>query len=260
MIKFNSNNMLIILLYLMVCSLRLYGEEMSSEDKEHSVILKTEFFQIKDEFNYGLVFNGVNIATGYSFFTIKENYTFIYSPELTLGVDFEKGLGVAWRFKPLDIFYGFNLKRDSEFPISAGAYIATSYNIQLYPELQSGHMFWFTSIEIGPQVVFTLPFRSRFFRITFSNSLAGLTSRPELATETYFYSLEFRDFIRNSHSNLKFGSFNLFNHTCFDIEQKRKRDKRVSIAYEFEYFGYYKEPVVYYINHSFNLKWKLGQL
>ena len=121
-------------------------------------------------------------------------------------------------------------------------------------------MFWFTSIEIGPQLVLTLPIKSKQIKITFSNSLAGLTSRPEPSTETYYYSLKLSDFITNAHSNLKFGSYNLFNHTHIRIELMNNKGKRLSFAYEFEYFGYYQNPKLSYLNHSVNLKWKIGKL
>jgi len=232
----------------------------SLKHNTHSLTLKTEFFQIKDGFNYGLVFNGLSLAGRYSFEKSMENTVFIYSPGLSFGACFNKGVGLWWGFVPIDIFYGYKIKKSITKPLVIGAYIATNYNWQLYPELQSGHMFWFTSIEIGPQFILTLPLKTRKIKFTFSNSLAGFTSRPEPATESYYYSLTFSDFITNAHSNLEFGSYNLFNHTNFEIELINNKKKRLSIAYEFEYFGYYKEPRLSFISHSLNLIWKIGKL
>jgi len=121
-------------------------------------------------------------------------------------------------------------------------------------------MMWFSSIEIGPRIIFTTPIKSKLFRFTFSNSLAGWGSRPEPGTETYFYSLKFSDFFNNAHSNMKFGSFDLFNHTNLEIELINTNDKRLSFAYEFEYFGYYKDPRLSYMAHSINLNWRVGKL
>lgn len=226
----------------------------------HSLTLKTQFFQIKDKLNYGLVFNGLNLVGRYSLEKSLGKTMFIYTPEFSFGVNYNKGIGLSWGFVPIDFFYGYKIKKSVTRPLIIGAYFCTNYNWQLYPELQSGHMYWFTSIEIGPQLILSLPIRNRKIKITFSNSLAGLNSRPAPATETYFYSLRFSDFVSNAHSNLQFGSYNLFNHTNFEIELRSNKKKRLSIAYEFEFYGYYEEPKLNYPSHSFNLKWKIGKL
>jgi len=226
----------------------------------HSATLKTQFFQIKDAFNYGLVFNGLNLVGRYSFEKTTEKTSIIYNPEFSFGANFNKGVGLDWGFIPINFFIGRNINRSKSKPLVFGGYFLTNYNWQLYPELQSGHMFWFTSLEIGPQAIFSLPIKHREIKITLSNSLAGFTSRPIPATESYFYSLTFSDFVTNAHSNLKMGSYNLFNHTNLEIELLNNTKKRFSFAYEFEYFGYYKEPKLSYLTHSLNFKWKIGKI
>jgi len=226
----------------------------------HSISFKTQFFQIKDEFNYGLVFNGLNLATSYSFEKVSENRAFAYTPKLSFGANFNKGVGLAWNLVPVDVFYGYKLRQNTNKPVTIGGYFATNYNWQMYSELQSGHMFWFTSIEAGPQFSITLPYKTRFIKFTVSNSLAGFTSRPKPATETHFYALQFSDFISNAHSDLKFGSLDMFNHTNFEIELLSNKKKRLSFAYEFEYFAYFKNPDLSYLSHSVNFKWKMGKL
>lgn len=226
----------------------------------HSFTLKTEFIQIKDEFNYGLVNNGLNLGAQYSIEKTLDNARFIYSPEISFGANFNKGIGLSWGFVPIEFFYGYKIDENETKPLIIGAYFSTNYNWQLYPELQSGHMFWFTSIEVGPQLIFALPIKNRHVKIIFSNSLAGLASRPEPATESYFYSLTFSDFVTNAHSNLQFGSFNLFNHTNFEVKLLNKKKKKLSMAYEFEYFGYYMQPKLSYLSHSLNFIWKIGNL
>jgi len=232
----------------------------STKNKEHYVSFKTQFFQVKDDFNYGLVYNGLLLAGEYSYILATVKTTFSFNPELGFGFDFNKGMGLALKFRPVDLFYGFRINKNKSNPLTLGPYFATNYNWQLYPELQSGHMFWFTSIEIGPRITFTTPIKNNLFKFTFSNSLAGWTSRPEQGTETYFYSLKFSDFVNNAHSNLKFGSFDLFNHTYFEIEMLNTNGKRLSFAYEFEYFGYYQDPKLSYIAHSINMTWRVGKI
>jgi len=228
--------------------------------KEHFVSYKTQFFQIKDAFNYGLVYSGVNLKGAYSFVLTTEKTTFSYNPDLAFGFNFNKGIAMAWHFKPVDLFYGWNANKTKTKPFIIGPYFATNYNWQLYPYLQSGHMLWFSSLEIGPRILFSTPIKNKLFKFTFSNSLAGWASRPEPGTETYFYSLKFSDFFNNAHSNLMFGSFDLFNHTSLEIEMKNTSGKRLSFAYEFEYFGYYNDPRLSYIAHSINLNWRVGKI
>lgn len=226
----------------------------------HSVTLKTQFTQIKDAFNYGLVYNGLQLAGCYAHEKTINEAKFIYQSELNFGVNTNIGTGVAWGISPVDIFWGYDVSKTKTSPFLLGAYFLTDYKWQLYPDLQSGHMFWFTSIEIGPQAIFSLPVKNRKLRILASNSLVGFTSRPEPATETYYYSLKFSDFVSNAHSNFNLGFGNLFNHTNLEIELLNKIPKRLSLAYAFEYFGYFGEPRFGYLTHALNLKWRIGSL
>lgn len=232
----------------------------SLKQTNHSATLKTQFSQIKDAFNYGLVFTGLNVVGEYSLEKTTEKVTIIYNPEFSFGANFNKGVGVACGINPIDFFIGRNINKSKLKPFLLGAYFLTDYNWQLYPYLQGGQMFWFTSIEAGPQIIFAIPIKQQKVKIRFSNSLAGLTSRPKPATEQYFYSLKFSDFITNANSNFEMGYYNLFNHTKLEFELLCNPNKKLSLAYEFEYFGYYKAPRLIYISHSLNLKWKLGKL
>jgi hypothetical protein len=252
------NIRLTFLIVLILISSDLFAQETNNVvEKNHTIMLKTQFFQFKDEFNYGLTFSGINLMAAYSFINESERNLFSYDAEIGFGGSFNKGAGLAWRFKPVDLFYGYKLPTT---PFTIGAYVAADYQWQQYSELQGGRLFWFSSIEIGPQVRYLLPFKSNLIAITFSNSLAGLAARPEPTTETYFYEFSFSEFLSTSHENLIFGSANLFNRTFFEIELKKKEKKRFSLAYQFEYFGYFQNPNLSFLNHSINLKLNLGQL
>jgi hypothetical protein len=234
----------------------MFSQDSIRVHKDHLITFSSQFFQIKDEFNYGLVFNGLNVACTYTYIFSSEKYTVIYNSRLGLGANFNKGVGIDLRLKPVDFFYG---KPSNFYFITFGAYYSINYQWELYPELQSGHMFWLTSMEIGPRLIMNIPHKSSIIRVIFSNSIINLTSRPEPETETYFYSLKFSDFIKNAHTILKLGSFNRFNHTAFDIELMRNKRKLKSIAYTLEYIGYYKNPKIFLLYHSVNLKWKIGR-
>ncbi len=237
----------------------LNSTQTSDWKKAHFISFKTQFFQIKDGFNYGLAHSGLNLAAGYSFEKTSEKRSFSYAADLAFGANFNKGVGLAWHLKPVEFFYGYRVNKSESWPVILGPYFSTNYHWQLYPELQSGHMFWFTALEVGPRVILSKAHKNRTFLLRFSNSFAGLTSRPEPATESYFYSLGLGDFIENAHSDLKFGFNDLLNHSILEIEMLPKPGKRLSLAYEFEHFQYHKNPKWSYITHSFNLKWKIGK-
>jgi len=248
-------NRIILGLFAILYSINLYSQDNSpGTNPTHTLSFKAQYIQIKDEFNYGLVFSGPNLVVGYSFSRITDKDILMYAPEIAFGGVFNKGAGFAWRFKPIDIFYGRNITTKQ---ITIGGYVATDYQWQQYSELQGGRLFWFSTIEIGPRIQYVLPYKSGILNIDFSNSLAGFTSRPEVSTETYYYDFSFSEFISVAHQDLTFGSFNLFNRTKFGVAIAPNSWRHLKIGYNFEYFGYYKEPTLSFICHSINLNWKI---
>jgi hypothetical protein len=223
---------------------------------EHTATFKSQYVQIKDEFNYGLVNRGLNLAGEYTLVSSTDRNIFMYEAELGFGVNYNQGLGMIWSLKPFDLFYGFNINKNQSMSVTLGPYLAGYYKWQLYPELQSGHMFWLSSYEIGPRIQISLPVKNRILNVSLSSTVASLNSRPEFKTEEYYYSLTFSDFVKNPHSNMTLGSVNVFNHTDFILELKHP-EKGFSISYEFEYMGYLDTPAFRYMAHSINLNWKI---
>ena len=118
----------------------------------HSISLSPKFVQIKDAFNYGLNFNGLNLEVGYLLEKKSESHLFTYSANLAFGANYNNGIGLFWQFKPVDIFYGFDISNKKDNIIFIGPYFQTFYNWQLYPELQSGQMFWLFSFKLEPLI------------------------------------------------------------------------------------------------------------
>jgi hypothetical protein len=223
----------------------------------HAITFKSRFIQLKDEFNYGLVHNGLYLGGEYSMNSETDKAAFIYKAGFDFGASYKKGLGMIWSFSPFDLYYGLSLNRDPEMKIKLGPYTAGYYKWQLYPELQSGKLFWISSYEVGPRLLISLPYKNKIFSASVSGSIVSLNSRPKVKTEEYFYSLKLGDFIRNPHSNMTVGLQNVFNHVDVILELK-DRDKRRSICYEFEYISYASAPAFKYITHCINLKWRIG--
>lgn len=255
-------NFIKILVFLCCFSSLLTFDLLANDENNSNQIItyKTQFNQYKDEFNYGLAYNGFNLGCRYVYEIESNENFFAISPEFGFGANFNKGIGLAWRVRPIDLYYGWEATKINDKSFYLGGYIATNYGLQLYPELQSGHSLWMTTIEVGPEVSFQLEVLEELVDINFAVSLAGLTSRPVFETETNFYSLSFKDFVSNAHKDLEFGFSNIFSHLQLELSQVRLPESRFYFSYEFEMLSYYKQPNFDFINHSINLNWYIGQL
>ncbi len=243
----------------LIATFQSLGQNLTT-NKTHSLVFGLQFYQIKEGMNYGLVFNGINLAIGYEYERINHSSMFRYKPKLDFGVNFQKGIGLNWRFTPIDVFYGFQIFKSSKNTYYLGPYISTNYLWQLYPELQSGHLFWYTLFDIGPKIISIYKVGSNTFSISIATSVMGFTSRPEFDPkwESHFYTLRFFDWVEKMNSNFNFGSFGLLNHTDIEVEFANILGDGLSLAYEFEYFGYFDTPKYQYLSHSLNFKWCIG--
>jgi hypothetical protein len=223
------------------------------------ISIETQFFQLKDEKNYGMVFNGGNILVGYTLQKLTGNNLFSYEAAFGFGAGFSMGIaGINFHLKPVELSYCFPIVLNEKATLYIGPYIAMNYFLQLYPELQSGHALWFTFYDVGPRFVVDTRLKDQIFRIQLANSLIGMVSRPTEMNETYYYSLNFLDLMGNVHSNFKAGSFNLMNHTDFELEWRRIGNSNKSLAYRLEYFHFKKEPRLQYLVHAISFRIKLG--
>ncbi len=227
------------------------------KELHHSIAFKTQYLMIKDGYNYGLTHRGLNLAGDYTLSLVSDKSVLSYDTEIAFGVNYNQGMGMAWSFKPFDFYYGFRVNNNPDLSLILGPYFSGYYKWQLYPELQSGHMLWFSSYELGPELRLSLPIENRGLEISLAAALLGLNSRPQSSPEVYFYSLTFNDFVSNVHSDMTFGSLNVFRHLDLQIAFTGK-NKRRTFAYAFEYISYSDEPGFQYMIHSINLIWQVG--
>lgn len=222
-----------------------------------SFTLSPRFVQVKDQFNYGLVHRGINLGGIYSLRASLPNMDLLYRAEVGMGLDWNHGIGLLLSLKPLDGYAGFILNAGPGKRFLLGPYVAGYYMWQLYPELQSGQMFWFSSYEAGPRFEAELPVRKNTLLLTGSAALAGIQSRPEYQTESYYYSSTTMDFITKPHEGMTVGFPVRFNHVEIGLELVRP-GKRFSLGYAFKYLGFRDEPSFQYVSQSIDLTWKIG--
>ena len=238
------------------CSIAAISQEYGTYS---NLDISIQYFQLKDQKNYGLVFNGGNLELAYSLQKASEHKIMQYQAAFGFGPGFSEGIAsINFRLKPLDLAYCFHIAGNDKYALFLGPYLSMNYLLNLYPELQSGHALWFTIYDIGPRLILESGLWGQDLNLNFSNSVAGIASRPEEMNETYYYTLNFFDLLGKMHSNFKAGSFNLLNHTKIDLEWKNLGKGRNSLAYQFEYFNYKEEPRLDYLAHTLTYRLILG--
>ncbi len=240
-----------------LCMAGMVHAQEGPEGPDHSMSLKISYLQVKDQFNYGLTFGGLNLAGVYELRYFAGRMELGYRAELGMGAVHNKGLGIQLNLKPLVGFAGFRLTGGSERKLLLGPYLSAYYLWQMYPELQSGHLFWFASYELGPRLETMLPFKGFGLRISVSMALAAFNSRPQFQTEQYYYSSTLSDFFRNPHTHMKAGFPGSFNHAEFCIDLNRP-NRSISFGYHFEYIGYRDAPTFRFMTNSLILKWMIA--
>jgi len=230
-----------------------------SQISRSSLNLGGEFFQLKDQKNYGLLFTGGNLEIGYTFETQFRSNSFSYQAEFGFGPGFSKGIAsINFHLKPADFAYCFLISDNEDFSIRLGPYVSMNYFLQMYPELQSGHALWFTFYDMGPRLILDSRIGEQDVGFSIATSVIGMVSRPAELNETYYYSLSFSDLIGKVHSNFTAGSFGLFNHFDLGIKWKIPGNRNNSLSYQLEYFYYAAEPKLDYLVHTISFNIKLG--
>ena len=140
--------------------------------------------------------------------------------------------------------------------IRGGANFKTHYNYYYY-ELHDGHLFWLTQIGVSPLIQYGFQWDNRRINAALQNSLFGFTYfRHRQGYDPYVWMFDWKDWVFTANKNLKFGSFNRYNHTTLSLEFVPNIAKRHSIGYEFDYLGFYEGYHFHQINH--NLIWRVS--
>jgi hypothetical protein len=250
---------LLLFIPLFACPTDISAQKRRRSYSSSSLYLEPQFFILHDENIYGYRFKGPNFSLGY--YQLKQSiYGFSrYEAALAAGAAIGgETMGINLHFKPLDLGGGWPLVDDDDVSLYLGAYVAMNYYLQLFTELEDGHVFWSTFIDAGPRMILDLNGRKQKFRFQLANSVIGLASRPEGLEDTYYHDLHTVDIISNMHSNLRAGSLNLLNHTDFEVEWRHINKMGTSIAYRLEYFGYFQDARLDYLVNSISLRLIVG--
>lgn len=224
-----------------------------------SLYLEPQFFILHDRNIYGYRFKGPNFALGY--YQLKQSIYGFSRYEAALGAGAALGretMGINLHIKPLDLGGGWPVVDNNDVSLYLGAYVAMNYFLQVFTELEDGHIFWSTFIDAGPRMILDMNGKNQKFRFQVANSVAGIASRPDGLENTYYKNLHAFDIISNMHSNLQSGSFNLLNHTDLEIEWRHINKMGTSLAYRLEYFGYFQDSRLDYLVNSLSIRFIVG--
>jgi hypothetical protein len=248
MVKKYSKYMFVFL-WLTMTIIPIYSQVKQS----HEVVLGS--LQLKDKFGLGLVFSGGQLEYRYGLqWKIKE-HTILYQPKAGLGIAFNrKMLWTQIHIAPVNVTWTMRFFEKNGHTIRGGANFITDYNYQ-WSQLHDGPLFWNTIIGLSPVIRYGYQWNNKSITVGLQNSLLGFTSRRQ-DYDPYIWSFSWKDFVVYPHTDLKFGSFNNYNHTKVSLEFVPNTSKKHSLAYEFDYLGFFYGNSFHRINH--NLIWRVS--
>jgi hypothetical protein len=216
----------------------------------HEVVLGN--LQLKEGNNLGMVFNGIQFEYRYGLTWIIQEHEIMYQPKIGFGAAFSHDIiGVQIKFTPVNVNWTMPVYKLNGHTIRVGANFATDYSWQMYPDLQSGTLFWASIIGISPIVKYNYQWNNKRIGINIQNSLFGFSSHKQGDYTYWYYHKNASEWIVTPHETMKFGSFNHYNHTTVSLEFVPNITKKHSIIYEFDYLGFFQGIQFHRINHNF---------
>jgi hypothetical protein len=249
MINKNSKHIFVILWFTIITSTN-YAQVKQS----HEIVLG--FLQLKDGLNLGMVFNGAQLEYRYGVQWDIKNHEVRYQPRLGAGVGFNREMMNAQiHIAPVNVNWTMPVYEQNVHILKVGANFITDYNYQSYYLLHDAPLFWTTEIGFSPAIQYNFQRNNKRINICLQNSLIGFTSHRQ-GYDPYFWMFTAKDFLVKPHTDLKFGSFNNYNHTIVSFEFFPNTSKKHLFGYEFDYLGFYYGNKFQRINQ--NLIWKIA--
>ena len=195
--------------------------------------------QIKESQNFGLVFTGMTLGYAPRWQWEGETSVSQLSAEFAASALFSKGImGANVHVMPVEWLYLWKVAPS----LYIGSVLAADYRYQLYPDLQSGVSYWFSSWSAGIAAEYRFRAFETDWSVVGSSSLLGFSSRPPVVREPYFFDLGIGEAVRYLHQNIQFGSVNHFTRTRLEIAWKPNNDAAFRVSYIFEADVYFNTP------------------
>lgn len=194
--------------------------------------------QLKESMNFGFVFSGPQLEYGRNWKWQKTNRIYELHNHLGVALLSNKGPGYDFHITP----FNFNILFRFYDHLWLGPSILTDYNYEFYPDLQTGHDFWFSHYSAGASLFYKKVFQKRLLNIKFSSSLFGFTSRTQENFNPHYFDLGVKTAVTDLHQNMKLLSLNQYLVFHLEIGLNVLKNNRLYLSYLIDYTGYYKEP------------------
>ena len=241
------------IVFITLCALILLSENCLAQHK-NEISIYLGFVQLKDELAQSMVYRGPQTGFQYGRSWFFEKWELRYKPKIALGVPCNRGMiGASFHFAPVDLYGIVPVYQNDKHIFRVGTNFVTNYIYQFYPKQLGANLFRFGEIGIAPCVEYEYQWKQSKIKVFLQNSVAGFVSRTENVPH-YFYSLKFSDFVVKPHQNMKFGSFNQYEHLNASIEYVPNISKKHSVLLGVEYMD------CFYLNRfqslNYYLQWK----
>ena len=228
------------------------GIANSQMEKSHFHAISLNFLQIKEELNYGLVFQGPGLGYAYSAQWQNDKNRLQYEGRFNFSTPFTRGI-IAASFNIVPVRMDYLFKMGSETAFSIGPYFTMEYNFEMYTDLQNGYSFWFTHFSLGGALNYSFDINQHQFDLLFHTTLLGITSRNPVHDDPYFFDLGLGYVLGYLHQDFQFGSLNRYNQSELEIRWEPKNMSRLAFEYAFQYYGYFDEPTLTLLNQTIKL-------
>jgi hypothetical protein len=241
------------ILIIAFCTLTLFSTNCFAQHK-NEISVYAGFLQLKEELNQSMVYNGPQIGFHYQRNIFFEKWELRYKPKIAIGVPFNRGMIAAnFFFVPVDFTGIVPVFQRDKHTLRVGLNFAANYGYPSYPKQLGSYLFWYSEIGFAPCVEYDYQWNNSKIKISLQNSIAGFVSHTKEVTP-YFYSRTFSDFFVQPHSNMKFGSFDKYNHTNVSVSYTPNISKGHSIVLGAEYMDSYFSNRFQSLNYY--LQWK----
>jgi hypothetical protein len=230
----------------------------SHSQVKHTHDVVAGFLQLKDGLNLGMVFNGGKLEYRYGIQWNINKHEIQYQPKFGVGIGVSRFRTMECyhiHISPVNVTWTMPVYEQNGHIIKVGANVITDYNYQWWEDLHDAPLFWNSEIGVSPVIRYSYQWDNKRIGVSLQNSLMGFTSHIQ-EYDPYFWQKTAKDFFVKPHTDLRFGSFNHYNHTTVSFEFVPNIQKKHSFLYEFDYLGFYYGNKFARINH--NLIWRIS--
>lgn len=222
----------------------LFGQVARAQD--NTLSLSIGYRQMQETLNQSFIFRGPSLSLNYRRTVFSDTIVHInYSPDLSFSGMFSHRMpAYSLSFRPVDFACTCPVFTSPAWDLRLGGSVWAYYDWRIYPAQHASQLFAYGEYTLAFRADVSCRTPKHLFNLSWSNSLLGFTS----LTDTYadwFYSFRFRDFLAEPHRNLRFGSFERYDHTRIALTWQPEALHGNAFAVECNYILCRTQSIVY---------------